>query len=179
MRFELIRAIAQLMQERNLPLWHFPYFVVKYFFKLYVLVLCSEIAPPGITELFHKLRGVTIGKDVFIDRHARIDAAYPEKVYIGDEVRITSGACVMAHIKAGKYLRENYYPSVVREVRIEKYAFIGLNAVIMPGVNVGEGAIVVSNSVVIQDVKPYTVVSGNPAKVISRLKKKQEEKHGQ
>ncbi len=170
MRFELIHSIVQLMEERNLPLWQFPFFVAKHFFKTYVLVLCSELAPPGITEHFHRLRGVHMGKDVFIDRHAMIDAAYPGKVYIGDEVRITSGACVMAHIKAGKHLRENYYPSVVREVRIEKYAFIGLNAVILPGVTVGEGAIVVSNSVVMQDVKPYTIVSGNPAKVISRLK---------
>ncbi len=175
MRSGILRSIVQLMHERNLPLWQFPYFVLTHFLKTYVLILCSEIAPPGISEHFHKFRGVRIGKDVFIDRHARIDAAYPEKVYIGDEARITSGACIMAHIKAGKYLRENYYPSVVREVRIEKYAFIGLNAVILPGVTVGEGAIVVSNSVVIQDVKPYTIVSGNPAKVISRLKKRQEE----
>ena len=64
---------------------------------------------------------------------------------------------------------------MVREVRIEKYAFIGLNAVILPGVTVGEGAIVVSNSVVLQDVKPYTIVSGNPAKVIAHLKNKREE----
>jgi acetyltransferase-like isoleucine patch superfamily enzyme len=179
MRCELIRAIVQLMRERNLPLWLFPYFVVKHFLKSYVLVLCSEIAPAGISEQFHKLRGVTMGKDVFIDRHARIDAAYPEKVYIGDEVRITSGACIMAHIKAGKHLRENYYPSVVREVHIKRYAFIGLNAVILPGVTVGEGAIVVSNSVVLQDVKPYTIVSGNPAKVIARLEKKREDRYGQ
>ncbi len=168
----LVRAIQQLMEERGLPLWQFPYFVLTHFLKTHILVLCSELTPQGITEYFHKLRGVHIGKDVFIDRHAIIDLAYPENVHIGDEARITAGACVMAHIKAGKHLRENYYPSVVREVRIEKYAFIGLNAVIMPGVTVGEGAIVVSNSVVIQNVKSYTVVSGNPAKVISRLQKR-------
>lgn len=175
----LIGAIFQLMQERNLPAYLFPYFVFTHFLKCYALVVCSELAPPGISEYFHRWRGVDMGRDVFIDRHARIDAAYPEKVHIGDEVRITAGACVMAHIKAGEYLREHYYPSVVRDIYIEKYAFIGLNAVIMPGVTIGEGAIVVSNSVVIQDVKPYTIVSGNPAKVIARLQKKAEAPHAQ
>ncbi|MDA3926550.1 MAG: acyltransferase [Kiritimatiellae bacterium] len=132
--------------------------------------------PPGISEKFHRWRGVKVGKDVFIDRHARIDGAYPERVTIEDQARITAGACVMAHMKAGEYLTENYFPVVVKDVRICKYAFIGLNAVILPGVIVGEGAVVTCNSVVFQSVKPYTVVSGNPAKMVSRLKQREKTK---
>lgn len=172
----MVRTIVALMRERNMPLVAFPVFVIQYACKAWLFLLMSEIMPPGISEWFHRLRGVKVGKDVFIDRHARIDGAYPEKVIIEDQARITAGACVMAHMKAGQYLADNYFPFVVKEVRICKYAFIGLNAVILPGVTVGEGAVVTCNSVVYQNVKPYTVVTGNPAKMVSRLKKREDAK---
>ncbi len=43
-----------------------------------------------------------------------------------------------------------------------------MNAMIMPGVKIGEGAIVAAGSVVVKDVPPYTIVGGNPAKVIKQ-----------
>ena len=46
--------------------------------------------------------------------------------------------------------------------------WIGQNAVILPGVHVGEGAIIGANSVVGSDVAPYTIVIGNPAKVLRK-----------
>ncbi len=44
--------------------------------------------------------------------------------------------------------------------------WIGQNAVILPGVNIGDGAIIGANSVVGSNIAPYTIVAGNPAKVI-------------
>lgn len=46
--------------------------------------------------------------------------------------------------------------------------WIGQNAVILPGVHIGDGAIIGLNSVVTHDVEPYSVVAGNPAKVIRK-----------
>ena len=46
--------------------------------------------------------------------------------------------------------------------------WIGQNAVILPGVHIGDGAIIGANSVVGSDVAPYTIVIGNPAKVLRR-----------
>ena len=46
--------------------------------------------------------------------------------------------------------------------------WIGQNAVILPGVNIGDGAIIGANSVVGSDIAPYTIVAGNPAKVIRK-----------
>ncbi|MBO7520219.1 MAG: CatB-related O-acetyltransferase, partial [Clostridia bacterium] len=46
--------------------------------------------------------------------------------------------------------------------------WIGQNAVILPGVNIGDGAIIGANSVVGSDVEPYTVVAGNPARMIRK-----------
>jgi acetyltransferase-like isoleucine patch superfamily enzyme len=53
-----------------------------------------------------------------------------------------------------------------RPVRIGSNAWIGFEACLLPGVAVGEGAIVGARSVVAEDVPAYTVVAGNPARVI-------------
>jgi acetyltransferase-like isoleucine patch superfamily enzyme len=56
-------------------------------------------------------------------------------------------------------------------VKIGRSAFIGLNSVVMPGVTVGEGAIVGACSFVNSDVPPYNVVAGTPAKLIKERPK--------
>ncbi|MBA4320610.1 MAG: hypothetical protein C0412_19625, partial [Flavobacterium sp.] len=64
-----------------------PFFIiVNYIFKNYLLGLLVRIAPIPINIFLHKLRGVKIGKDVFIDPTATIETAYPEYIYIGNDV---------------------------------------------------------------------------------------------
>lgn len=46
--------------------------------------------------------------------------------------------------------------------------WIGHEAVVMPGVRVGDGAIIAAQSVVVKDVEPYAIVGGNPATLIRR-----------
>ena len=55
------------------------------------------------------------------------------------------------------------------KVAIHDKAWIGFNAIILKGVTIGEGAIIGAGSVVSKDVPPYTIVAGNPAKVIREL----------
>jgi acetyltransferase-like isoleucine patch superfamily enzyme len=57
-----------------------------------------------------------------------------------------------------------------RPVRLGRNVWIGFEACVLPGVTVGEGAVVGARSVVAEDVPPYTVVAGNPARVVRRLK---------
>ena len=63
------------------------------------------------------------------------------------------------------------HPRFVTETQpvvIENYAWIGMRAMILPGVTIGEGAVVAAGAVVSRDVAPYTVVGGVPAKPIGR-----------
>jgi len=46
--------------------------------------------------------------------------------------------------------------------------WIGYKAVIMPGIKIGDGAIIATNSMITKDVEPYSVVGGNPAKEIKK-----------
>lgn len=61
----------------------------------------------------------------------------------------------------------------VRPVRIGDKVWIGFGASILKGVNVGEGSVVGAKAVVTRDVPPYTVVAGNPARVVRQLREGQ------
>ncbi len=59
-------------------------------------------------------------------------------------------------------------PEQVKNTNIGNDVWVGMNAMIMPGVTIGDGAIIATNSVVTKDVAPYTVVGGNPAREIRK-----------
>jgi len=56
-----------------------------------------------------------------------------------------------------------------RPIHVERNVWIGFDACILPGVTIGEGAVVGARSVIIDDVPPYSVAVGNPARIIRKL----------
>ena len=104
----------------------------------------------------HRLRGVNIGKDVWIGHEVLIETAYPGLVTIGDRVVIGIRSTIVAHFQE------------VRGVRIEDDVYIGACAVILPGITIGQGAVVSAASVVTASVPPMTLVQGNPARRVAR-----------
>lgn len=56
-----------------------------------------------------------------------------------------------------------------KPIRIERNVWIGFDACVLPGVTIGEGSVVGARSVVTQSVPPFTVVAGNPARIIRQL----------
>lgn len=69
------------------------------------------------------------------------------------------------------------HPSTKGEVVIGNDVWIGSSSTIMSGVTIGDGAVIAANSTVIKDVPPYTIVGGNPAKILKyRFTEKQIEK---
>jgi acetyltransferase-like isoleucine patch superfamily enzyme len=130
--------------------------------------------PHTLSALLHKIRGVRIAHPcrVRIAGNVLIDTLYPELVEIEDDVFITRGVTIVAHFTPTPFLRA-YIPNVeFGAVVIKRGAYIGVNAVILPGVTVGEGAIVGAGSVVTKDVPPLSVAAGNPARVIRAVEGK-------
>jgi acetyltransferase-like isoleucine patch superfamily enzyme len=64
-----------------------------------------------------------------------------------------------------------------KPIRIGRNVWIGFDSCILPGVSIGEGSVVGARSVVKDDVEPFTIVAGNPARVIRRLNE-EENSHG-
>ena len=116
-----------------------------------------------IRTIFHRLKGVRIGKNVEIGYMVLIDNRRPELVTIEDDATITTMCVVIAHDLSRRFSEGK---EIIGEVRIKRGAFIGMNSTIMPGVTIGEGAVVAAGSVVTRDVEPFTVVGGVPAKKI-------------
>lgn len=119
--------------------------------------------------------GVRIGRNVYMGNLVILDGEYPEFIEIEDEVSIGPGVSIMAHSGASPFhQRFKIYHDNPKKVTIKRGAWIASNAIILPGVMVGEGAIVAAGSVVSRDVPPYTMVGGNPARPIQQLKRPEE-----
>ena len=71
----------------------------------------------------------------------------------------------------GHDINDPYFRNKGKEVKIEDYVCIFTNVLIMPGVTIKRGAVVYSGSVVVKDVEEYTIVGGNPAKMIGTRSK--------
>ena len=168
----IVRAVRKAARERGYKpgLGTFR-FDCKYLYN-FTLTNLAKISPYGVTNVMHKLRGVKIGKDVFIDRTTYIDEVYPHMVQIDDMAGVAPRAIILAHSKPGEYL-ESYLGKVkVEKVHIKKGAFVGVGAIVLPGVTLGEGAVVSAGSVVTRSVPDHALVVGNPAKIITQLKKR-------
>lgn len=114
--------------------------------------------------------------------HTPLTAVRPHNVRIGRNVVVMNGCLMMAAggiflgdevlVAANVQLISNNHDlhkrSVItcKPVRIEAKAWIGAGATILPGVTVGENAVVGAASVVTKDVPPNTIVGSNPAKII-------------
>ena len=87
---------------------------------------------------------------------------------VEDGASISGNDYLLAHCKPLPY-HEDCSESYVAPVIVHKNAWIAVNVTILPGVEIGEGAIVSAGSVVSKDVPPFTVANGNPAKVVADI----------
>ncbi len=94
----------------------------------------------------------------------------PWLISLGDRVEITHGVLFITPDGAAWALRDELPDlDVLAPITVEHDAFIGVNAILLPGVTVGHHAVVGAGSVVTHDVLPRTVVAGVPARAICSL----------
>jgi UDP-2-acetamido-3-amino-2,3-dideoxy-glucuronate N-acetyltransferase len=121
-------------------------------------------------------KGVRIGKRVKISSHTFIceGVTVEDNAFIGHGVMFINDRYPRAANPDGSLQTEADWQVVPTIIR--RGASIGSNATILCGVTVGEGAIVGAGSVVTRDVAPFTVVAGNPARVLRSLEQVQANK---
>ncbi|MBO9616883.1 MAG: sugar O-acetyltransferase [Dyadobacter sp.] len=119
----------------------------------------TTIFPPFYINLGHF---TTLGKNVFINHACSFldigGITIEDDVLVGPRVNITSESHPLDPADRAAL--------VLKPVHIKRNAWIGAGATILPGVTVGENAVVAAGAVVSRDVAPNTVVAGIPAKVV-------------
>ena len=127
------------------------------------------------------LKGATIGNNCNINCHTFIE----NDVKIGDRVTVKAGVYIWDGIEIAndvflgpnvtfvndKYPRSKQYPESFQSTQIHQFASIGAAATILGGVQIGEYALVAAGSVVTKDVPAYSLVKGNPARVVGKVDK--------
>jgi acetyltransferase-like isoleucine patch superfamily enzyme len=117
--------------------------------------------------------GCKVGKDVFIGYNVWIDIGNARLIEIEDDVHIATGSLLLCHRKElSQYHRGDEYFNLKylkEKIILKKGCAIGMGSIILPGVTIGEGAVVAAGSVVTRDVPPWTVAAGNPADVLRNL----------
>lgn len=121
----------------------------------------SNIMPPFQIDLANR---VNIGKNVFINNNLICMAR--GSITIDDDVMIGPGVSLLT----ANHDFDDHRVLLCSPIHIHKNAWIGARAVILPGVTIGENAVVAGGAVVTKDVEANTVVGGNPVKVLKKLK---------
>ena len=115
-------------------------------------------------------RNVTVGRNCKIQSHSFLceGVTIEDEAFVGHGVMFINDRYPRSATAEGSLQTEADWKVVPTVVK--KGASIGSNATILCGVTVGEGAIVGAGSVVTKDVPPRTIVAGNPARVIRKIK---------
>ena len=120
----------------------------------------------------HATGKFNVGADVYFDAQ---NAHY---LTIEEDVWIAARCLILMHKRdlSDYYKGERYrdQPSTPRPVKICKGAVVGMASIVMPGVTIGEGAIVAAGSLVSRDVPAWTFVAGRPAKVVKEMVTREE-----
>jgi acetyltransferase-like isoleucine patch superfamily enzyme len=143
-----------------------------FFLRDWILQVLSRNSPhPGLTVWFNRLRGIKIGEHVYIGPRVDFDGDYPHLITIEDYVSIGMNTMIFVHANptCSIELKKKYYPRHIAPVIIKRGAWITPGCTILGGVTIGENSVVGTGSIVTKDVEPYTVVAGNPAKLIKKL----------
>jgi len=147
--------------------------LIKSFVGKWLQVIAMTRWPLGSNFrcVVERMRGVKIGKHVFLGGGNILDRARPDLITIEDYVSLAGGIYILTHSNPTEPLRQILGPTSkkVAPVTIKRGAWIAVNVVILPGVTIGENAIVATGSVVMKDVPPLTIVGGVPAKIIKKI----------
>lgn len=136
---------------------------------------------------------VMVNKNTSIGFGVRIKTGFNGKIKIGSDVLIDDYSFVSSHrlisIGSGTMISANCYivdfnhkyplskndiskseGYLSKPVKIGSHVWIGTHVIILPGVEIGDGAVIGAGSIVVEDVAPFTIAVGNPARVIKYIK---------
>ena len=149
-------------------------FLLKFVMNSWLL---SPFLPRRIRPWVMKRIGCHVGKGCFIGDNVRIDAGHSDMITLEDSVSVAGGTRLLCHQRdftdyhiGSDYMKLGY---IIKPIVLKKGCLIGMESFVMPGVTVGEGAIVGAGSLVTKDVPAWTSATGRPAKVVKQIPEKE------
>ncbi|CAG0962760.1 lipopolysaccharide O-acetyltransferase [Methanosarcinales archaeon] len=169
------------------------FFKIKRWIFTYFIWGRNGNAPTDILSVLNTISLIPLlgrsGKRCLI--HWSIHIEEPKNIFLGENVRLRKGCdmtgmgqiIIQDNVLIGPrvkfYTNKHIYTDISKSIlaqesvqgyiKIEKNVWIGGDCILLPNISIGEHAVVGAGSVVTKDVEPYTVVAGNPAKVIKKI----------
>jgi acetyltransferase-like isoleucine patch superfamily enzyme len=143
-------------------------FGMKYL-KNWILERLASSAPvPSWRAKLHRMRGVNLGKNVYVGYDVIFDRIHPELITVGDYAEIGDRCILSAHSR-GSLTTRQAYPRTTDPIKIGRGALVNSGCIITQGVEIGENSIIGIGSVVTRDISPNSLALGYPARVIKKL----------
>ncbi len=161
---------------------------IYYPLTLFRNVVINKIPSRHFRKWIDCLMGARIGKGSFLFR--RTEVLFPKGLYVGDNSSV--GWFVLLDARGGLFIGDNvsvasyvkfvtgshdinssHFEARFLPIYVDNYAWICTGATICQNVHIGEGAVIAAGAVVVEDVEPYTIVGGVPAKRIGKRKKQE------
>lgn len=116
-----------------------------------------------IPNYYRKVLQMDLGRNVIIARTALLDKnVNPQGIHIGDNTWVLRESIILAHDHSrGKDGKSKLFDTV-----IGKNCIIGVRAMILPGVTIGDHSVVAAGAVVTKSCPPHSLIAGNPAQII-------------
>lgn len=130
-----------------------PLKVVRNFIVIQLARYCPIL--PVKNWLYRRVLGLKIGQHTAFALMVMVDVFFPERIEVGENTIIGYNTTILTH----EYLIKEYR---LGAVKIGSGVMIGANTTILPGVTIGNHAVVAAGSVVHKDVAPHSFVGGNP-----------------
>ncbi len=157
-----MRKTKRYKVDKANSLWHI-YQTVSFWkvMKNFIIIQIARYMPFLSVKnwLYRVFLRMHIGKQTAFALMVMPDIMFPEKITVGNNSIIGYNTTILAH----EYLIKEYR---IGAVEIGNDVMIGANTTILPGISIGDGAIVSASTLVHKDVAPGTFVGGNPMRLI-------------
>jgi acetyltransferase-like isoleucine patch superfamily enzyme len=137
--------------------------------------MATNLAPNSYVEnhlFIHNARrdysNLTIGQKAYVGKDCFFDLS--DKITIGEGAVLAMRVTILTHFDGGNSEAAKRFPPNTKPVHIQAGAYVGAGAILLPGITIGDGALVAAGAVVIKDVPPRSEFAGVPARAISRVK---------